>query len=205
MDQRDVVRDGYDDIAADYDEYRTTETHTGFEAAITDEFFAALDDDSRVLDAGCGAGRPVLEALAQRHDAVGLDISTSQLELAREHAPTASVAQGGLGRLPFADDTFDAVVSFYAIIHVPKDEHQKVLSEFDRVLRPGGQLLVSMGAIEGWEGRNDDWLDTDTAMEWSYYGPEKSREIVERAGFEVVEERLPEVESDGFSLFWAEA
>jgi|GEM_PF-6637394 len=61
-----------------------------------------------------------------------------------------------------------------------------------------------MGAIEGWEGTNDDWLDTGTAMEWSYYGPKQSREIVEAAGFDVLDERVPEVESDGFSLFWAQ-
>jgi ubiquinone/menaquinone biosynthesis C-methylase UbiE len=35
------------------------------------------------------------------------------------------------------------------IIHIPKAEHEQVLSEFQRVLRPGGRLLVSMGAIEG--------------------------------------------------------
>jgi len=60
------------------------------------------------------------------------------------------------------------------VIHVPKEEHSTVISEFHRVLRPGGELLVSMGAIEGWEGRNDGWLDTDTAMEWSYYGPRRA-------------------------------
>lgn len=205
MDQRDVVREGYDEIADAYDEYRTDETHTGFEAVITDAFFTSQADGARILDAGCGAGRPVLAALAERHDVVGLDISTTMLERSREHAPAAALAQGALGRLPFAADSFDAVVSFYAIIHVPKEEHERVLSEFRRVLRPGGDLLVSMGAIEGWEGRNDDWLDTDTAMAWSYYGPERSREIVEEAGFEVVDERVPEEEADGFSIFWARA
>jgi len=204
MDQRDVVRDGYDEIADAYDDHRTEETHVGFESPITDRFFDALDEGSRVLDAGCGGGRPVLQRLDRAHDTVGLDISTRQLELSRERAPTASLAQGDLARLPFGDDSFDALVSFYAIIHVPKDEHEQVLAEFERVLRPGGELLVSMGAIEGWEGTNDDWLDTGTAMEWSYYGPEQSREIVEAAGFDVLDERVPEVESDGFSLFWAQ-
>lgn len=205
MDQRDVVREGYDEIADAYDEHRTEETHAGFEAPITDDFFADLDDGCHVLDAGCGGGRPVLERLDRTHDAVGLDISTSQLRLSRARAPTAALAQGDLARLPFADGVFDAVVSFYAIIHVPKTEHEQVLSEFERVLRPGGDLLVSMGAIEGWEGRNDDWLDTETAMEWSYYGPERSHEIIEAAGFEIVDERRPAVESDGFSIFRARA
>ena len=205
IEQRDVVRGGYEEIATAYDEYRETETPPALDDGIGADCFASLADGSRVLDAGCGAGRPVLERLDRAHESVGLDIATSQLELAREHVPAADLVLGDLARLPFGDDAFDALCSFYAIIHVPKEEHERVLSEFHRVLRPGGDLLVSMGAIEGWEGRNDDWLDTGTAMEWSYFGPAKSREIVETAGFEIVDERLPEVESDGFSVFWGRA
>ena len=201
MDQRDVVRAGYDELADAYDEHRTEETHVGFEADVTQRFFDDRSPDSRVLDAGCGAGRPVLQTIARDHDAVGLDLSTTMLDRSREHVPDAALVQGDLGALPFPDDAFDAVVSLYAIIHVPKTEHERVLSEFRRVLRPGGEVLVSMGAIEGWEGRNDDWLDAGAAMEWSYYGPEQSREIVESAGFAVVDERVPAVESDGFSVF----
>lgn len=205
MDQRNVVQAGYDDIAAAYDEYRETVPHCDFEATITDEFFESLADGCRVLDAGCGGGKPVLQRLGRTYDPVGLDISQSQLALSRERVPTARFTKGDLARLPFADDSFDAVVSFYAIIHVPKAEHEQVLSEFHRVLRPGGALLVSMGAVEGWEGRNDDWLNTDTAMAWSYFGPEKSRSIIEDAGFDVEAARIPEAEDDGFAVFRATA
>ena len=197
--------EGYDDIAEAYDEYRSSEAPAQFEDGIGEAFFDDLTDGSRVLDAGCGGGRPVLERLDRDHDAVGLDISTSQIELARERVPDVGFARGDLAALPFADDAVDAVVSYYAVIHVPKEEHANVLSEFHRVLRSGGDLLVSMGAIEGWEGRNDGWLDTDAAMEWSYFGPEKSREIVVEAGFEMVDEYVPQAESEGFTFFRATA
>lgn len=164
MEQRDVVRAGYDEIADAYDEHRTEETHVGFEADVTQQFFDDLPPGSHVLDAGCGAGRPVLQTVARDHDAVGMDISKTMLERSRQHAPSAALVEGDLGALPFPDDAFDAVVSLYAIIHVPKTEHKRVLSEFQRVLRPGGEVLVSMGAIEGWEGRNADWLDAGAAM-----------------------------------------
>lgn len=204
MDQRDVVREGYDEIAEVYDEERSATSPELSDDGVP-EFLERLDDGSRVLDAGCGSGRPVLELVDRHHDPVGLDISTSQIAMARERVPAARFAQGDLATLPFEDDSFDAIVSFYAIIHVPKEEHETVLSEFHRVLRPGGELLVSMGAIEEWEGHNDGWLDTDAAMEWSYYGPEKCREIVSEAGFEVDEEWIPEEESDGFAVFRATA
>jgi len=78
MDQRDVVGEGYDEIAEAYDEYRSDEAPAQFEDGIGEAFFEELPAGSRVLDAGCGGGRPVLERLDRDHDAVGLDISTSQ-------------------------------------------------------------------------------------------------------------------------------
>jgi ubiquinone/menaquinone biosynthesis C-methylase UbiE len=112
MDQRDVVREGDDEIAAVYDEHRSGGASQTAERALVDGFVTDLDDGSRVLDAGCGAGRPILQSFDQDHETVGLDISTSQLQMARQRVPAASLAQGDLGTVPFDDETFDAVVSF---------------------------------------------------------------------------------------------
>lgn len=205
MDQRDVVRDGYDEISETYDEERTAD---GPERDIAETFASDITDrlsgaSGLVLDAGCGAGRPVLETLAEAHDVVGLDISTEQLRNARRRVSDAGLCQADLATLPFASNTFDGIASYHAIIHVPKDEHEAVLSEFQRVLRPGGDLLVVMGS-EAWEGHNDDWLDTDTDMAWSFFGKERNREIVTDAGFEICDEWVLEDELGGtFAIFRA--
>jgi len=207
MTQRDVVREGYDEIAEVYDEERSAE---GPERDIAEQF--ATDVSERlgggtglVLDAGCGAGRPVLETLAEQHDVVGLDISTGQLEHARRRVPGGGFVQGDLAHLPLDDDSVDAVASYHAIIHVPKDEHERVLSEFHRVLRPGGDALVVMGS-DAWEGTNDGWLGTDTSMAWSFFGAERNREIVTDAGFEISEEWILDDELGGtFAIFRATA
>ncbi|WP_225333649.1 class I SAM-dependent methyltransferase [Halomicrobium urmianum] len=202
MDQRSVVREGYDDIAETYDEQRRAE---GPERDLAEAFAADLSDGNRVLDAGCGAGRPVLETLASEHDVVGLDISTGQLRIARERAPGGCFAQGDLANLPFQNGTFDGVASFHAVIHVPKDEHADALSEFHRVLRPGGDLLVVMGD-DAWEGRNEDWLDAGAAMEWGFFGRDRNRDLLADAGFEVVDERVLDDELGGqFAFFRARA
>ncbi len=202
MDQREVVREGYDEIAEAYDERRRAE---GPERDLAETFAADLRDGSRVLDAGCGAGRPVLETLARDHDVVGLDISTGQLRIARERVPDGRFAQADLANLPFDDGTFDGVASFHAVIHVPKEEHADVLSEFHRVLRPGGDLLVVMGD-EAWEGHTEDWLDAGAAMEWSFFGRDRNRELLAGAGFEVVDERVRDDELGGqFAFFRARA
>jgi ubiquinone/menaquinone biosynthesis C-methylase UbiE len=206
MEQRDVVREGYDEIAETYDEERTAE---GPERDIAEQFAADVTDRSggsvRVFDAGCGAGQPVLETLDESHDVVGLDISTGQLDNARQRVPDAGLTQGDLANLPFRSDTFDGIASYHAIIHVPRDEHEQVLDEFHRVLRPDGDLLVVMGD-DAWEGENDDWLGADTRMAWSFFGKEKNRELVTGAGFEILDEWVLEDELGGtFAIFRATA
>ncbi|SFS01536.1 Ubiquinone/menaquinone biosynthesis C-methylase UbiE [Halomicrobium zhouii] len=202
MDQRDVVREGYDAIAETYVQERRGE---GREREIAAELAASLPDGSRVLDAGCGAGRPATETLAAAHDVVGLDISREQLSLAGERVPDADLTMGDLATLPFAADSFDALVSYHAIIHVPKEEHADVLSEFQRVLRPDGRLVVTMGTAE-FEDENDDWLDTGETMSWSFYGPEKNRKLVAEAGFEIADVEEVDDELGGtFEFFRARA
>ncbi|WP_267639565.1 class I SAM-dependent methyltransferase [Haloarchaeobius amylolyticus] len=181
MVEKDAVRRGYDDLAATYDAQRDRAGHS---VAILEAFLDTLDDPDRVLDAGCGGGRPVLRRLAESTEAVGLDISAEQVRLAREHAPAAALLQGDMTRLPFAADSFDAVVAYWSLIHVPEADHQAVLDEFAKVLRPGGRALVCEAA-EPWNGENPDWLDAGVEMQWNMAGAEVTRDQLLAAGFEV--------------------
>ncbi|WP_323676948.1 class I SAM-dependent methyltransferase [Halorubellus sp. PRR65] len=176
--QRAAVKEGYDELAEDYAASRSSDDHR----ALLDRF---LDDapEGRVLDAGCGAGEPVLSRLADERAVVGTDFSREQVRRASTVAP-GRVVQSDITSLPFADDAFGAITAFYAVIHVPFEEQRAVYDEFARVLQPGGELLVTVGA-EDWTGRNPDWLGSGTAMEWSTYGLERSTELLEDAGFDV--------------------
>ena len=198
MDQRRRVRDAYDDIAADYDAQRGENG-----AAVLRELLDRLDPDSSVLDAGCGAGRVGLAGLDADHRTVGLDFSGEQLRLAAAADRGDALVAGDMTALPVAADAFDAVTSFYAVIHVPTGDHATVLSEFARVCRPDGWLLFNTGDQE-WEGANDDWLATDTRMEWSYPDPGETEVLLADAGFEVTSRWDPDDELGGdFPVFLA--
>jgi SAM-dependent methyltransferase len=178
--QRTAVKEGYDELAAAYAAERDEADHgVLLDRVLTDA------PDGRVLDAGCGAGHPVLSRLADGRPIVGLDFSHEQVARATDVAP-GRVVQGDMTALPFADDAFAAVTAFYSVIHVPFDQHLDVYEEFARVLEPDGTLLVTVGA-EDWSGRNDDWLDSGTAMTWSHYGLETSRDLLVDAGFTVTD------------------
>lgn len=197
MDRKRTVKDGYDAIAAEYAEERSM---AGRGTELVRQFAGDLHGGSRVLDAGCGSGVPATRVLARDHEVVGLDLSGEQLRLLEGNVPAARPVEGDLTRLPFDADAFDGLVSYFAVIHVPREEHADVFAEFERVLRPGGELLVVVGS-EAWEGHNPDWLDTGTGMAWSFYGADRNRELLRDAGFELAWDELVGDELGGDFLF----
>jgi SAM-dependent methyltransferase len=93
------------------------------------------------LDAACGTGRYAEYLAARGHRVIGVDTSAEMLTRARVRVPEAEFLHGDLRALPLPDNAVDLVVSGLALVHVPALE--PVLAEFARVLRPGGDLVIS--------------------------------------------------------------
>ena len=138
-----------------------------------------------MLDAGCGAGIPVARRLAARFRVTGIDISSAQVELARRNVPCGDFSVGDMAALEHANGSFAGVVCLYALFHVPRHEHRAVLAGFHRVLRPDGELLVSVGFSDSAVDIDDDWLGTGASMLWSHYDRETNLRLVHEAGFEI--------------------
>ncbi|WP_435361607.1 class I SAM-dependent methyltransferase [Haloarchaeobius sp. DFWS5] len=187
MDEIDRVRRGYEELGADYAARTSDEAR---ELAILSDFLDSLEAPTRLLDAGCGQGKPVLGRVTEEATAVGLDVSHEQLEVAAETVPPARLVHGEMTRLPFQDDTFDAVTAYNSIIHVPLADHQTVLDEFARVLRTGGRVLLSEASDE-FERVNPNWLDSGITMTWHMAGAEATREQLQAAGFHITDEWEP--------------
>jgi cyclopropane fatty-acyl-phospholipid synthase-like methyltransferase len=115
---------------------------------------------SYVLDLGCGAG---LLALLKRKGVTlaGVDLSMECALASRRNGYDVTAA-AELSRLPFADATFDYVVSLDVLGHVPFEEKDAVLREVSRVLRPTG---VTMHGIESTDRRAQKSYDEMTAEE----------------------------------------
>lgn len=107
----------------------------------------ALSGGEVVLDAGCGRGA-YLPHIAQRLGTggrlVGLDFSPHMIRLAMMQTPAVQVLVGDVQSLPFADASFDVVLSAHMLYHVP--DIRAALSEFRRVLRPAGMLAIIVGS-----------------------------------------------------------
>jgi SAM-dependent methyltransferase len=93
------------------------------------------------LDAACGTGR-FAEFLSRRgHRVIGVDSSPDMLAHARRRVPDGEFRLAELERLPLPDDSVDVITCALALVHVRRLE--PVLTEFARVLRPGGDLVIS--------------------------------------------------------------
>ena len=136
---------------------------------------AGRSDRVKILDAGCGTGG-LLANLRTPAWKVGLEISFEGVRLARSRGLT-TIVQGSVSALPFADSSFDAVVSIDVLCHSRVQERQ-ALDEAARVLKPRGLLLAQVPAFDFLRGEHD-------AAVWTkrrYRRAEVSR-LVSDAGF----------------------
>jgi len=108
-----------------------------------------LKSGMRVLDAGCGPGgitTGLAQAVAPTGEAVGVDVDTEALAVARDLADQRGVSnvrfeEGSIYALPFADASFDAAYAIAVLFHL--QDPLAALRELGRVLTPGGMVCIS--------------------------------------------------------------
>jgi len=103
---------------------------------------AGVRPGSRVLDIATGAGYVAGAAAALGAEAIGVDFSASQIELARRHYPHVAFQVGDVDNLPFENDTFDCVVSAFGMPHFP--EPASALAQMHRTLKRNGKVAFTV-------------------------------------------------------------
>jgi ubiquinone/menaquinone biosynthesis C-methylase UbiE len=127
-------------------------------------------------------------ALARDRSVTGVDISTTQLEMARRNVPSATFIKADMTTLTFDPASFDAVAAFYSLTHVPRDEQAGLIERIRGWLRPGGLFIASMGADDEPGDVESNWLGVD--MYFSHFGAKANRRLVERAGLVIARTEL---------------
>jgi len=161
-DPKSIVRRGYDQVSR---AYRRDDAGDGEYAPWLDLVERGLTPGSPVLDLGCGCGVPVARRLAPRFRVTGIDLSTVQIERARELVPGATFLCGDMTTATFENESFDAILCLYALIHVPLAEQLPVLRKIAGWLRPGGLFLATVGH-GAWTGLEENWLGVPGAEMW---------------------------------------
>jgi len=201
---KDIVQQGYDKVSYAYrEDYpdQDSKTYQQYESWV-DELSEQLMAGDSVLDLGCGCGVPATELLAQKFRVTGVDLSSVQIERAKELVPNATFICGDMCELDFPSEGFDAITCLYAIIHVPVEEQQELLIKMCSWLKSEGYLLLVAGH-KAWTGKESNWLGVEGGdMYWSQVDRATYIQWLEWSGFIVLWDRfIPEGDGGHTLLF----
>jgi SAM-dependent methyltransferase len=177
--QRALVQRGYDLVSHAYrsDDGRAhpaSGEDSGRYQEWIDDLAALLPARARVVDLGCGNGVPGTLALTGHGlNVLGVDFSRVQLTRARRLVPAARFVRADMATFGLRPASVDAVTAFYSMIHLPLADQRALLARARDWLRPGGYLLVLVGAAF-WTGTEEfhgtdmfwDHADTATYLRW---------------------------------------
>lgn len=146
------TRVSYDEVAASYaDQLRDAlDGKLYMQAALA--LFAEMVRGSGggpVADVGCGPGHVTARLRELGIDAFGIDLSPGMIEVARSDYPGVRFEVGSMTDLHLADASVTGLLAFWSLVHIPDDEIPAVFGHFQRVLRPGGPMLLGFHVGEG--------------------------------------------------------
>lgn len=193
FDYKRVVIDGYNGCADKYMTYAMNRQERSL-----DFIFRNIPRHEKVLDFGCGSGVPVSKELAEKYNVVGIDISERQIELAKTNVSGAEFINADILDVHFESDTFSAIVSFYTLFHLPKEEHDSVLRKFYEWLKPSGILLVTVGKGDEPPQLNHDFFGV--TMFWCSYCRSDYLRMIEQIGFRIIHKPEFEYTDEGYPI-----
>jgi len=105
----------------------------------------SITPQQRLLDIGCGSGQSAIPAARLGHKVTGIDIAENLITYAKHRAKLENLNihfdAGDAESLPYEDNSFDVVISMIGAMFAPRPD--RVVSEINRVLRPGGKLYMA--------------------------------------------------------------
>lgn len=119
------------------------------EKAYLNDILEHLPAGAKVLDLGCGDGKPILEYFIKHGiNVLGVDASTQMIELAKANFPTTGFLLKDMRELDLEEE-FDAIIAWHSFFHLPAGDQPKMFAIFKRHLKPDGILLFTSGTERG--------------------------------------------------------
>jgi ubiquinone/menaquinone biosynthesis C-methylase UbiE len=180
------IRSSYDRVAERYaEEYCDELSRKPFDCDLLDGFAENLRGQGPVCEIGCGPGHIARYLKDRGVNMSGVDLSAEMVKCASSRNPDISFARGDMLGLDSADNSFAAIVCFYAIIHLQRGDVTLALKEMRRVLQPGGRLLISFHGGEG-ELHRDEWYGEPVSIDVTLMTSAEMTGYMRQADFEEV-------------------
>ena len=185
MEKKEIVRKGYNKVAKRLLEIFGLEKEESDELNLLTNFISRIPLAGQVLDAGCGNGA-YSRYLSDKFKVIGVDISEKQIELARQNAPKAEFICEDMTKIDYPDEYFDGILSYYAIIHIPRDEHYDLLSNFYRMLKINGVILLTFHINDDLESYEENFFGRGVRMYWSGFDKNANLRMLKQIGFKII-------------------
>lgn len=210
--EKQSIKESYDEIAVAYLNW-SKESHDyriDYLQCLYDNFPQLKTESGTVLEIGCGNGTPVLDTLLATNPnlkAIGNDISSSQLNLARCHldryATRLDLVEQDMTQLQVSDNSLMAIIGLYTIIHLNPEEQFEMIARFSKWLKPSGRVLINFEKDftdkEVW----GDWLDEKGRLVQYGAGRDAMIAQIRQCGFAIDGEVLqPSEETGGKAYVW---
>lgn len=153
-----------------------------------DQFAKLLSKRAKVLDAGCGGGRDTDLLSKKGLKAIGLDLSSGLIKVARKTFPEPEFVEGNMLSLPFPDSDFDGVWSHASLLHLETvEEVKKALQEFSRVMKHAAVLHV---LVKAQTGESKTAVVTDSLSKhdrfFQYFTKPELQNLLKDSGFDLI-------------------
>jgi len=165
-----MTRRSYNMVAAKYHElFRDEMDEKKYDRELLDQFSKHFSSKSVIYDMGCGPSGHIGRYLHDKgFNVIGIDISEKCVDIAADYNPGMKFLAMDILKLELQDATVDGIISFYSIIHTPQKYVHHIFQEFNRILKIGGKLLVTVKEGVG-EGFIDNFLDSKTSIYFTHF------------------------------------
>lgn len=184
------MQNSYDQIAQQWHSHIRAQAYTDRVLRYVDLALEGLQYGARVLDLGCGTGKPVAKYLVEKGFRVtGVDQSEKMLEFAKQEVPEAEFIHSDMINVQLAPG-FGAAIAWDSIFHVERKHHSGIFQKVANALEPGGRLFLSVGGSDAASSDDPDAESFTSEMFghtffYSGYEPRVTRGMLEAAGFEI--------------------
>jgi ubiquinone/menaquinone biosynthesis C-methylase UbiE len=193
------IRESYDRLAEEYARRIFNELqHKPLDQQLLNRFARDVGADGDICDLGCGPGHVARYLRDAGAKVFGVDLSPQMLEQARRLHPDISFREGNMLALDLPDGSLAGIAAFYAIVNIPQASLPLAFREMERVLQPGGLLLLAFHIGDEILHEAELW-GQPISMDFFLFPTSAIRKYLEAAGLtieEIIEREpyAPEVE-----------
>ena len=152
------------------------------------DFAKLIKKSDKILELGCGPGIDADYLTRKGAEVWASDLSRTMLKLAQKRNPKVHFEQKDMREVEFPENSFDAVVASFSIIHLPKKDIPKLLKNIHNFLKLKGLFYIGIQEGESFEGNVRSKYNVKDLLFLNVMTEKEIKDLLENAGFEIQKE-----------------